>query len=379
MYAIVLAAFLTTGNEIPDFGRRGGCWGGCRGCWGGCYGGCYGWGGCWGGCYGGCWGGCYGGCWGCYGCGGCGGVVVYPASGGGCTGMSSSGGSSARGGGCTGMSSGGGSSTRGAAGSSQAQSGGSTEMAQTLQELKQSLEELKKEQNKLRLEALKQTAEQLKLKATEEKIDELRRNIEELRKRMPPPAAVPPGRPRPELPAPEPGKGQVLLEMPADALVLVNDKRIDAATFLTPALQPGQEYDVHVEAAVVRDGKTINRVKNLQIQAGEVVRLAYKDMEPAESRWTRTGQKVAAPAHITVRLPADARLNVHGVDCPLTSDTREFDTPALTPGKKYSYSLRAEVIREGRPVAQTRRITFRSGERVLVSFEDLDVRSLTAR
>ncbi len=65
MYTMVLMAALTTGTDMPDWGRRGGCcgcWGGGWG-WGGCYGcyGGYGWG-CWGGCYGG-WGGCYG-CWG---------------------------------------------------------------------------------------------------------------------------------------------------------------------------------------------------------------------------------------------------------------------------------------------------------------------------
>ncbi len=77
MYTMVLMAALTTGTDMPDFGRhgchgcRGGCWGGCYGGWGGCWGGCYGgWGGGWGGCYG-CWGGCYGGWGGCYG--GCGG------------------------------------------------------------------------------------------------------------------------------------------------------------------------------------------------------------------------------------------------------------------------------------------------------------------
>jgi uncharacterized protein (TIGR03000 family) len=64
MYSVVLMMAMTSGAEVPDFGRRGGCYG----CWGGCYGGCYG---CWGGCYGGCWG-CYGGCYGCYGgCYGC--------------------------------------------------------------------------------------------------------------------------------------------------------------------------------------------------------------------------------------------------------------------------------------------------------------------
>ena len=56
MYSMVLMAALTTGTDMPDFGRRGGCCG--------CYGG-YGWGG-WGGGYGG-WGGGYGGWGGGYG------------------------------------------------------------------------------------------------------------------------------------------------------------------------------------------------------------------------------------------------------------------------------------------------------------------------
>lgn len=70
MYSMVLMAALTTGTDMPDWGRRWGCCG-CYGGWGGCYGGYGGygyggwgrggWGG-WGGGYGG-WGGGYGG-WG---------------------------------------------------------------------------------------------------------------------------------------------------------------------------------------------------------------------------------------------------------------------------------------------------------------------------
>jgi uncharacterized protein (TIGR03000 family) len=88
---------------------------------------------------------------------------------------------------------------------------------------------------------------------------------------------------------------------------------------------------------------------------------------------------VQSPARITVRLPADARLSVDGVDCPLTSDTRTFDTPALPSGQKFYYLLRAEVVRDGRPIAQTRRVDFRSGESVIVSFEDLGASLVTAR
>ena len=78
MYSVVLMAAMTTGGEVPDFGRRrgGGCSGGysCCGCYGGGYAGyrgygCYGGGyGCYGGGYGGYGGyGCHGGGYGCYG------------------------------------------------------------------------------------------------------------------------------------------------------------------------------------------------------------------------------------------------------------------------------------------------------------------------
>jgi uncharacterized protein (TIGR03000 family) len=310
MYTLVLAALLTTGNQAPDWGCRGGChgcWGGCRGCWGGCYG-------CWGGCYG-CWGGCYGcggGCFGCYGCGGCGGMVVAPAT-----------------------------------VAPVAAPVGRTAAApavQPVQDLRATIEELRKEQT------------------------QLRKTLEQLR------------RSREESALPDPQRGTIVLVMPEDALVVINDERIDAdSVFRTPPLEPGKELVVNVEAAVVSDGKSINRAKRLTIHRGEIVRLAFKDMESVEGRWTKSGDSVPSPARITVRLPADARLTVDGVDCPLISDTRTFDTPALAPGQKYYYLLKAEVMRQGRPIAQTRRVDFRSGERVTVTFENLGANLVTAR
>jgi uncharacterized protein (TIGR03000 family) len=63
----------------------------------------------------------------------------------------------------------------------------------------------------------------------------------------------------------------------------------------------------------------------------------------------------------------------------LPSDTRAFDTPELAPGQKYYYLLKAEVARDGRMIAQTRRVDFRSGERVTVSFDDLGATRVSAR
>lgn len=99
MYSVVLMMALSSGSEMPAFGRGCGCRGcsgcsGCSGCYGGrgCrggYGGCHGgYGGCYGGGYGGCCSGGYGGYGGCYG--GCGGYagMAYSAGCSGCYGGS---------------------------------------------------------------------------------------------------------------------------------------------------------------------------------------------------------------------------------------------------------------------------------------------------
>jgi uncharacterized protein (TIGR03000 family) len=176
----------------------------------------------------------------------------------------------------------------------------------------------------------------------------------------------------------EPEPGKVQLEVPADAVVFVDDKSLGAARdFVTPPLEAGSDHFYRFEATVVRDGRNITRVKRVAVRPGATVRLTYEEMESGD-RWT-PAEEAGAPAQFTVRLPADARLTIDDVVCPLTSDVRAFATPSLVPGREYSYRFKAEVVRDGRTVAQERRVTFRPGERVTVSFENLGVSSLTAR
>jgi uncharacterized protein (TIGR03000 family) len=75
-----------------------------------------------------------------------------------------------------------------------------------------------------------------------------------------------------------------------------------------------------------------------------------------------------APATIVVSLPADARLTVDGNATRSTSDLRTFVTPALETGEEYIYTLQAEIIRDGRSVVETQRITVRGGETTNVPF-----------
>jgi uncharacterized protein (TIGR03000 family) len=82
----------------------------------------------------------------------------------------------------------------------------------------------------------------------------------------------------------------------------------------------------------------------------------------------RAASGSAAPARIVIRLPEDARLYVDNVFCPLTSDTRSFDTPAIPPGQKYYYTLTAQFVRDGRVVQESQRAYFEASEEVRVEF-----------
>jgi uncharacterized protein (TIGR03000 family) len=73
-------------------------------------------------------------------------------------------------------------------------------------------------------------------------------------------------------------------------------------------------------------------------------------------------------ARITVKLPSSARLWVDDVHCPLTSNERSFNTPALTPGQQYFYVFRMEVEQDGQLVTENRRVFIAAGQHVNVDF-----------
>jgi uncharacterized protein (TIGR03000 family) len=81
-----------------------------------------------------------------------------------------------------------------------------------------------------------------------------------------------------------------------------------------------------------------------------------------------TPKKTEAPAVIQVSVPAEARLTVDGYVTKSTSSQRTFITPALPQGQAFTYTLRAEVIRDGRTVVESQQVTVRGGEETQVPF-----------
>jgi uncharacterized protein (TIGR03000 family) len=90
-----------------------------------------------------------------------------------------------------------------------------------------------------------------------------------------------------------------------------------------------------------------------------------------------SGERVPAPkktaleqsVRLMVNLPEDARLTVNGQPTTSTSSTRWFVSPPLPSDGGGYYDLRAEVVRNGRPVSENKRITVRPGEEANVVFD----------
>jgi len=72
--------------------------------------------------------------------------------------------------------------------------------------------------------------------------------------------------------------------------------------------------------------------------------------------------------HVTVLAPPDAQVWFDGAETRGTGFHRDFVSPPLEPGQKYSYEVKARWMQDGQPVVQTRKVYVYPGDRVTVDF-----------
>lgn len=93
--------------------------------------------------------------------------------------------------------------------------------------------------------------------------------------------------PMPEKAAPDkkaalPAPAKLIVELPADAKLYVDDQYIKSASdrreFNVPPLEQGQAYYYMVRVAVERDGQTVSQTKRIIVRAGEEVVANFKDV-----------------------------------------------------------------------------------------------------
>jgi len=97
----------------------------------------------------------------------------------------------------------------------------------------------------------------------------------------------------------------------------------------------------------------------------------FKKM-PKEEDKKKTGM-APAPATLIVSLPADAKLIIDDTTTTSTSTERVFVSPTLTPGTDYNYTLKAEVVRNGKAVKVEEKVVVRAGQETRVTLLATDV------
>lgn len=75
------------------------------------------------------------------------------------------------------------------------------------------------------------------------------------------------------------------------------------------------------------------------------------------------------PATLIVQLPANAQLTIDEAQTTSTSAQRVFQTPALKTGYEYYYTLKAQVVVDGKAETMTQRVAVRPGETITVQME----------
>jgi uncharacterized protein (TIGR03000 family) len=97
-----------------------------------------------------------------------------------------------------------------------------------------------------------------------------------------------------------------------------------------------------------------------------------KIMKPAEGPPKPKQEGSAATgAKLIVELPSDAKLFIDDRSMNVTSQHPVFLTPELQAGKTYFYDMRAEIVRNGQVVSDTKRVVFHAGDELRESFAQL--------
>lgn len=185
---------------------------------------------------------------------------------------------------------------------------------------------------------------------------------------LPPAAAPPVGVPAP---APAPGSststtqvdGLLAVNVPQDAKIYVNGQATssigEARQYVSRNLQPGFNYTYEVRAEVVRDGRTIEQVKKIDMRAGETANLAF-DFPAGNSNETS----------LTVHVPSDAKVFLAGNATKASGETRIFRTTGLSSSKSWDgYTVRVELERGGRTIVKEETITLKAGESQELKFD----------
>jgi len=83
-----------------------------------------------------------------------------------------------------------------------------------------------------------------------------------------------------------PGSGRIMVELPADAKLFVDDRPTNSSErqrlFVTPELEGNRGHTYVLRAVVIRDGKVHTEVKQVDARPGETVKASFENLNATE-------------------------------------------------------------------------------------------------
>jgi uncharacterized protein (TIGR03000 family) len=162
--------------------------------------------------------------------------------------------------------------------------------------------------------------------------------------------------------------GVLTVSVPSDAKVFVNGKATTSIGaqrhFVSRGLRNGFKYAYEVRVEVVRDGRTVEDVKTVELRAGETNRLAF-NMSPADELTTT----------LTLKVPENAKVTLAGAETTSTGSVRTFSTTQLAKGQSWSdYVVAVAWEQDGETVVKEEAITLAAGEKRTLEFDSSEAK-----
>jgi len=159
--------------------------------------------------------------------------------------------------------------------------------------------------------------------------------------------------------------GLLSVNVPEDAKIFVNGQATsstgDARQYVSRDLASGYNYTYEVRAEVIRDGRTVEQVKKVDLRAGETAKVAFDFGSNSAS---------AVETSLTLHVPADAKVYLAGNSTKAGGETRVFRTTGLSGNKGWdNYTVRVELERGGRMLTKEETISLKAGQSQELSFE----------
>jgi uncharacterized protein (TIGR03000 family) len=75
-------------------------------------------------------------------------------------------------------------------------------------------------------------------------------------------------------------------------------------------------------------------------------------------------------AQLIIEKPVDAKIFVDNLPVKSEGTTQTFATPTLDPSQSYYYMVRVEMMRDGKPISESRKVIVRSGQMIQETFDE---------